>query len=1301
MQTSNVFRFSQGIQAIAAERNEGQEMSARKVIGSISALVVALPLWVALVHPASASPRGASPAAAAAAPDASDQTPLRLWYTSPAGDSTTGWLDQSLPLGNGHIGVNVFGGVSKERLQVTDNSLQDLDPYSTSDRIGGLNSFAEIYLNFPQTTSTNYTRDLNLNDATAHVHYDSDGVTYTREYFTDYPDKVLAMKLTASQPGKLSFTLAPKIPYVTASRRTGDSRGKTGKVTAQGDTITLAGQMNHYHELFEGQLKVVPTGGTMTAANDTTGDNGTISVAHADSAVVFFTEGTNYKPDAQSFSEDDPAKKLAGNPDPHAAVVEEMADAAAKGYDGLLAAHQADYHALYNRADVNLGVATPTVSTDKLVDQARSGSVSPYLEELAFQYGRYLLISSSRAGGLPPNLQGTWNVYQDPPWGSGYWHNVNQQMNYWPAFETNLAETFQAYVDFNKAYRPAAEQYADKVVKQYNPSMLDPNGDNGWAIGNSMWPFHMGGRPAHSGFGTGPWTAQMFWDYYDFTRSQSVLKNVTYPTLAGMANFLSRFVTDHNGLLLADPSQSPENSGPEEPGTTFDQQQIYENGRNTLSAARALGISNALTDRLTAQIPKYDPVIVGESGQIKEYRSETTYGSVGDPKHRHISQLLGLFPGQLINSKTPAWLDAAKTSLNGRGNVAGTGWGQAMRISAWANVGDGDRARSFLTYWLSHHAMHNMWNNHNDSLSSRTFQVDGNFGVTAGVAEMLLQSQDEVVSPLAALPSAWKDGSYRGLVARGGFEVAATWSSGHADRLAVTSDAGGLLRLRYPGVAAADVRDGQGNPVSTHQISSDEIQLPTRKGQTYVVTNIPTVSTVAAPSKVTVTADSSKAVKLTWTTSADATGYNVYRADESSPSYRLLAGNLQATGYVDQHAATDPVTQSTYRVVAVGAGQREGGAQTVTRLVSGADPDHVLSVNDDLFSFGTGSGQTKPQATLDGADQVGMTWRSGRLTDITLNAVSAGTVNLQNSMFTVPVTVVDSRGDAVPAKVKGKTLELTTQAGETYEIGPTVAVTASVPDGTVRPGTDVPVAVTVHARQDTPAGTMTVTAPNGLAATPTTAVVPALNAGASFTQTITVSVPGDTDDGRYPGSLAVAVGKTTYGTTFTISVELPNLALGKSATQSSNYNSASGAALAVDGNTNGAFKSGSVTNTKEDAASENQPWWQVDLGSSQSLGSVKVWNRTDSCCVNRLGDWYVLVSDQPFGTASLSQLLATDGVWSSHQTTPPTPSTEVQVSAGVTGRYVRIQLSTTNAPLSMAEVQVYPPRTTSAATAAR
>lgn len=1268
-------------------------VKAGKFIGSIVGMASALALGVAGAHPAAgALPVGGAGTAGTAA-GASPQTPLRLWYTSPATDSTTGWLDQSLPLGNGHIGVNVFGGVAKERLQVTDNSLQDLDPYSTSDRIGGLNNFAEIYLNFPQTTSTDYTRDLDLDDATAHVQYAGDGVTYRREYFTDYPDKVLAMRLTASQPGRLSFTLAPTIPYLTDSRRPGDNRGKTGSVTADGDTITLAGRMNYYHELFEGRLKVIPTGGTLTAANDANGDHGTISVANADSAVVLFTEGTNYKLDAQSFSEDDPARKLAGNPDPHDAVTREMAAATAKGYDGLLADHEADYHSLYDRADFDLGAASPTVPTDQLVDQARSGAISPYLEELAFQYGRYLLISSSRAGGLPPNLQGAWNVYQDPPWGSGYWHNVNEEMNYWPAFETNLADTFQAYVDFNRAYRPAAEQYADQVVKQYHPSMLAADGDNGWAIGNSMWPFHAGGRPSHSGFGTGPWTAQMFWDYYDFTRSRPVLKDVTYPTLAGMANFLSRFVTDHDGLLLADPSQSPENTGPEEPGTTFDQQQIYENARNTLSAAKALGISNSLTDRLRAQLPKYDPIVVGQSGQIKEYRSETTYGSVGDPQHRHISQLLGLFPGQLINARTPAWLDAAKVSLTGRGNVAGTGWGQAMRISAWANAGDGDRARSFLTYWLSHHAMHNMWNNHKDSLTSRTFQVDGNFGVTAGIAEMLLQSQDEVVSPLAALPTAWKDGSYRGLVARGDFEVAANWSDGHADRLAVTSGAGGLLRLRYPGVARAEVRDGQGHRLSVHRVSGDEIQLPTRKGQTYVVTDIPTVSVVAAPAGVTVAGDTGKAVKLTWAASADAAGYDVYRADGSSPTYRRLAENVPTTAYVDQHAATDPVTQSTYRVVAVGPDDREGGAATVTRLVSGADPDHVLRVDDDLFGFDAGDGQTEPQPTLDGAARVGLTWRSGTLTDITVTTESSGTVQLQNSLFTRPVTLTDGDGDAVPAKLKGTTLEFRTRAGQTYEIEPAVVVTASVPAGSVRPGTDVPLTVTVHATQDTPAGTITVTPPDGLTATPTTAPVPALAAGASSTSTITVRVPGDTADGRYPGSVAVSVGSATYGATFTIPVELPNLALGRPATQSSDYKSTSGAALAVDGNTNGAFSAGSVTDTKEDTASENQPWWQVDLGSVQSLGSVRVWNRTDSCCVKRLGDWYVLISDQPFGSASLGQLLATDGVWSSHQTTAPSPATEVPVPAGVTGRYVRIQLSTTNAPLSMAEVQVYPPRT--------
>ena len=792
---------------------------------------------------------------------------LRMWYDEPAPDDNSGWIDRSIPMGNGALGVNLFGGVSRERLQLTENSLQDYD----GDNVGGLNNFAEVYLDFPHTSPSEYTRDLVLDDGIAHVSYSNGGVDYEREVFASHDTGVVAVKLSASKPGELSFTLRPEVPYLREGHAGNSNRGKTGTVTADGDTITMTGAMEYYDVRYEGQFRVIPTGGTMTASNPS--GKGQIAVADADSAVVLIACGTNYQMVPQVFSEPDRLKKLDGLPLPHDKVSAAITNAAEKGYSGLRAEHLKYYQRLYGRVRLDLGGTEPTVPTDEVIDAARAGNVDPYLEELAFQFGRYLLISGSREGSLPLNLQGLWNVYEDPPWRSGYWHNVNLQMNYWPTFQTNLPETFRPYVEYNAAYLPVQQNYATDVIRQYQPSHLDPGGDNGWAMGNSNWPYKRATRPGHSGFGTGPWTAQLFWDYYDYTRDKELLRDVVYPVLEGQSNFLSRFVSEIDGKLLATPSQSPENSGPETAGTTFDQQQIYENHRNTLAAAKILGISTSTNPRLATyrdQLAKLDPIVIGTSGQIKEYREETSYGSVGDPKHRHISQLLGLYPGQLVNSSTRAWLDAAKVSLDGRGAVGGTGWAQAERIGTWARAQDGTKAYSFFTYWLKRHAMHNLWNNHRDSHTNQLFQVDGNFGVTAGVSEMLLQSHDGAVAPLAAIPAQWREGTYSGLLARGGFEVSATWVDSRATRFDVTSRAGGRLELRYPELNGAVVKDSRGRTVHYTGRSADEISLPTQKGQTYTVTSIPRVSTVAAPSDLKVDADSGDKVKLTWTPS-DAT----------------------------------------------------------------------------------------------------------------------------------------------------------------------------------------------------------------------------------------------------------------------------------------------------------------------------------------------------------------------------------------------------------------------------------------------
>lgn len=869
-------------------------------------------------------------------PAANTSKNLRLWYDKPAPDSDAGWLDHSIPMGNGYMGVNLFGGTDKERIQITENSTQD-----SNSSIGGLNNFAEVYIDFNHNGATNYSRDLVLNEGTAHVQYDYNGVNYKREYFTSYPDKVMAVRLSASEAGKLSFTLRPTIPYITEYReKPGDNRGKSGTVKAEGDTITLSGVMEYYNLQFEGQFKVIPDGGTMKTQNDQNNNNGTITVSDADSAVILIAVGTNYEFNSQVVSASNRLDKLKGFAHPHAKVTKYLADAAAKSYDELLAAHQEDYLGLYDRVNFDLGAPEPSIPTDKLVDAYRNGDSNPYLEELVFQFGRYLLICSSRDNTLPPNLQGIWNVYQDPPWRSGYWHNVNLQMNYWLAFSTNMPELFESYIDYYNTYLPRQQQYATQYINQYNKSQLDPGGDNGWSMGNSTWPYNGSGKSSHSGFGTGAWTAMLFWDYYDFTRDEKLLKDVVYPAIYGQANFLSRFVQNYNGKLLANPSASPENAGNLQTiGTTFDQQTIYENHRNTLKAAEILGYSNAVLDKLKAQLPLLDPIIVGKSGQIKEYREEEFYGDIGEYNHRHISQLLGVYPGQLINTSTPAWLDAAKVSLKERG-PGGTGWAEAERVATWARTLDGEQAYFYYNYLIKRHSMHNLWNNHRDSYTNRLFQVDGNLGASAGVSEMLLQSNDYVIAPLPAIPEKWANGSYRGLLARGNFEVSAKWSGGQAEQFEILSKAGGNLKVRYADIKDTVVKTSSGQNVSFTVEHRDQISFETKKGETYIVTGIPKKTKVEAPSELKLDFHSAKKLTLNWKASKDAVSYNVYRAVESSPDYELIASNVQGTSYTYESADLEKADQCTFRVTVVAANGRESdGARAL--MLQPKKPENV------------------------------------------------------------------------------------------------------------------------------------------------------------------------------------------------------------------------------------------------------------------------------------------------------------------------------------------------------------------------
>ena len=770
-----------------------------------------------------------------------------LWYNRPAYNRGSDynrimargfpydedWQRWSLPLGNGYMGINVFGRTDTERIQLSEATLANGGCYHN----GGFTNFAEIFLDFYHYSTKKYNRALRLNDAISTVSYDHEGVNYSREYFVNYPSNVIAVKLKADQPKQLSFTVRPVIPYLGEYNRTDDLR--TGKVTAEGDVIQLSGEMDFFDLPYEAQIKVVNYGGTLQAQNDAQNDHGTIRVNQADSVVLFVAAGTSYQLNEEVFVL--PAKeKCAGNEHPHRAVSERIAKAVAMGYEGLKQEHVADYQGLFNRVSFSLTDKIPEIPTDKLLVEYKKGKdrdQAAYLEELYFQFGRYLLISSSRPNTLPPNLQGVWTQYDYSPWSAGYWHNVNIQMNYWPAFSTNLAETFEAFVHYNEAYRKAAQKLAVEYIQKNNPDALaEGEGENGWTIGTGASAYGITAPGGHSGPGTGGFTTKLFWDYYDFTRDKQILADHVYPALEGMAKFLSKALRpDGEGHLLAEPSSSPEQYHKGKvyttKGCTFDQGMIWENFHDLLNAADILKKRSPFLKQIRKQITQLDPVLIGESGQLKEFREEKKYSDFGDPNHRHISHLCLLYPGTLINETTPEWLQAARVALENRKESGYfVGWPTAHRQSTWARLKDGDQAYIFYKKLLSYGVYDNLWG------LCPPFQIDSNFGGTAGVAEMLIQSHEGYIAPLPAIPAEWKEGSYQGLVARGNFEVSASWKEGKATSFEILSRKGGICRIQYPNLSKAQLKDAEGKVIKFKALSDDMIEFKTQLDKRYEIT---------------------------------------------------------------------------------------------------------------------------------------------------------------------------------------------------------------------------------------------------------------------------------------------------------------------------------------------------------------------------------------------------------------------------------------------------------------------------------
>lgn len=745
----------------------------------------------------------------------------------PAALTLKGWEYDSYPLGNGYFGVSVFGGVGEELWQFCEKSLFVRDPDAEEkawDRIGlsGLIELRLIQPNHDYQRSTGYRRELDLAEAVSRVKYTIDGVTYQREAFTSYPNRCFVAKISASRGGQISFTLKGLHEYVNSQREV--------EASAHGPTMTLRATTLPFGLRYEVRVAVEAKGGTVRSKS--AGSEAEIVVADADEAVIYVTLGTNYRLESSVFLTPAPDKKLGDFKVPSAEIEANLAAAEKSGWTALLARHDADVSRLFNSMTLDLGGAAPAIPTRKLIGLDDNAVAARYLEELYFQFGRYLLIASSRKGTLPANLQGTWNMQRKAPWTGGYWANINIQMNYWPAFSTGLEETFEPYYDFFHAAYPQQKVLAHDVLQKWRGKDIQ----DVWTAGTGNSPFGVGGPGPTSGAGTGPFVLLPLWDWYAYTGRNDILEKL-WPMLVSSSRFLSEALVEQpDGTLLCDPSWSPENrrfsTEPHinRPGTAYDQQLVYENHRMTLEVARLLGKTDPLLITLKRQMDKLSPVLIGASGQIKEFRQENEYGDLGDPHHRHISQLIGLYPGTVITERQE-WIDAARVSLNSRGDKS-TGWAMAHRLNAWARIKDGDRCHTLLQTLLKTGTLPNLWDTH------PPFQIDGNFGGTSGIVEMLLQSHEPFIDLLPALPTAWSSGAFKGIKARGNFSISLEWNHHSPSSVNVLSSLGGKCRLRHKGLGGWHVLSDAGRVDSKWDSATGILQFETVAGKNYSVTSI-------------------------------------------------------------------------------------------------------------------------------------------------------------------------------------------------------------------------------------------------------------------------------------------------------------------------------------------------------------------------------------------------------------------------------------------------------------------------------